>query len=91
MAMLKPALLLGALALSACATANTPAQNLAYDRWAKCGQPGAQLNGIDASGRITFIFSNGSAKDDTLRCLAEAGRSGPALPEPVSIHPAGGV
>ena len=79
------------LALGACATANTPQQNLAYERWARCGQPGAQLQGIDLSGRITFIFSNASALDETRRCLAEAGQAGSPLPEPVTIHPAGGV
>ena len=79
------------LVLGACATANTPQQNLAYDRWARCSQAGAQLQGIGLDGRITFVFSNASAKDDTLGCLAAAGQGGSPLPEPVTIHPAGGV
>jgi len=80
-----------ALVLGACATANTPQENLAYDRWASCDTPGAQLQRVDLDGRITFVISNASTQEAVLRCLAEAGRSGPPLPAPVAVHPAGGV
>jgi hypothetical protein len=80
-----------AAVLGACATANTPQQNLAYERWAKCDPPGAGLQRIDLDGRITFVTSNASTQDTVLRCLAEAGRGGPPLPAPVATHPAGGV
>jgi len=80
-----------ALALAACATvANTPQQNLAYERWAKCGGPGAQLQRVDVDGRITFV-ADGSERPSVLQCLAEAGRTGPPLPEAQAIVPAGGV
>jgi len=78
------------LVLGACAVANTPQQDLAYERWARCGQPGSQLQGIGLDGRITFVSSNTSTRDETLGCLTEAGRAGSPLPEPVTIHPAGG-
>ena len=80
-----------ALVLGACASANTPQQNLAYERWAKCDPPGAELQRIDLDGRITFVISNASTQAAVLGCLAEAGRGGPPLPAPVAIHPAGGV
>lgn len=78
-------------ALGACATGgNTAQQNLAYERWAKCALPYVQLQRIDVDGRVTFMFSNPSARREVFQCLAEAGRSGPALPEPVAIQPQGG-
>ena len=79
-----------ALALTACATANTPQQNLAYDRWAHCNAPYVQLERVDPSGRITFLASSSSDRAAVLQCLAEAGRAGPQLPEPVAVRPAGG-
>ena len=41
------------LFLEACAIANTPQQDLAYARWAKCNGPYVQLQQIDLDGRIT--------------------------------------
>ena len=89
MAVLKRALLL-ALALTACATANTPAQNLAYDRWAKCEAPYTQLEGVALDGRITFLASSSSDQRNVLQCLADAGKNGPPLPEPIAVRPRGG-
>ena len=80
-----------ALLLTACATtANTPAQNLAYDRWAKCHVPYASLERVDLDGRITFLASSSSDQEDVFRCLAEAQRTGPRLPDPVAVRPRGG-
>ena len=76
--------------LAACATANTEQQNLAYTRWARCNAPYVQLERIDVDGRITFGYSNSSSRHEILQCLAEAGRGGPALPEPVAVSPRGG-
>src|SRR5437899_11687010 len=42
-----------ALFLGACAIANTPRQDLAYARWAKCNAPYVQLDRVDLDGRIT--------------------------------------
>ena len=78
------------LALGACATANTPAQDLAYERWAKCGSAYAQLDRIGLDGRITFLITTLSDRQRIVDCLTEAGRGGPALPEPVAVRPPGG-
>ena len=80
-----------ALFLGACAIANTPQQDLAYARWAKCSAPYVSLERVDPDGRITFKISNEGSRQETLRCLAEAGRTGPSLPEPVVVRPSPGV
>src|SRR2546426_12235018 len=52
-----------ALFLRACAITNTPQQDLAYARWAKCNAPYVSLERVDLDGRITFKISNeGSGK-----------------------------
>jgi hypothetical protein len=79
-----------ALVLGACATANTPQQNLAYERWAKCAVAYVQLERIGVDGRITFEVSNASDRHQVVQCLAEAGRAGPPLPEPIAVGPRGG-
>src|SRR5262245_976998 len=66
----------------ACTAANTPAQNLAYERWAKCGGAFVQLQRVDLDGRISFTFSDASRRAAVLQCLTETGRAGPTLPEP---------
>ena len=80
-----------ALFLGACATiANTPQQDLAYARWAKCNAPYVSLEWVDLNGRITFRVSSEGGRQGVLQCLAEAGRAGPPLPEPVGVWPQGG-
>jgi hypothetical protein len=80
------------LFLGACALANTPQQDLAYARWAKCNSQSGQLLRIDVDGRITFRVTSPGGQQDILRCLAEAERTGPPLPEPVAVPlPAGGL
>ena len=79
-----------ALFLGACAIANTPQQDLAYARWATCNSTSATLERIDLDGRITFRISNEGSRQETLQCLAEAGRTGPPLPEPVGVWPPSG-
>ncbi len=79
-----------ALFLGACAIANTPQQDLAYARWAKCNAPYVSLDRVDVDGRITFKISNEGSRQQVLQCLAEAGRTGPPLPEPVGVWPVGG-
>jgi hypothetical protein len=80
-----------ALFLGACAIANTPQQDLAYARWAKCGTPYVSLQRVDLDGRITFRSATAGSGQEVLQCLAEAGRTGPPLPEPVGVRPPGGV
>ena len=79
-----------AVFLSACATANTPQQDLAYARWAKCNVPYVQLQWIDLDGQITFRYSTEGGRQEVLQCLAEAGREGPPLPGAVGVRPPGG-
>ena len=79
------------LFLEACAIANTPQQDLAYARWAKCNGPYVQLQQIDLDGRITFRSATAGSGHEVLHCLAEAGRTGPPLPEPVGVRPPPGV
>jgi hypothetical protein len=76
-----------ALFLGACAIANTPQQDLAYARWAKCNSPYVQLQQIDLDGRITFRSATAGSGQEVLQCLADVGRTGPPLPEPVGVRP----
>jgi hypothetical protein len=78
------------LTFAACATANTPAQDLAYERWGRCASAYVQLQHVDVSGRITFQFSSAADRRDVLQCLDDAGRAGPALPGAVGVRPPGG-
>jgi hypothetical protein len=80
-----------ALFLGACAVMNTPRQDQAYARWAKCNAPFAQLQRVDLDGRITFQFTNASERQEILQCLAEAGRTGPSLPAPEHVPLPGGA
>ena len=80
-----------ALLLAGCAAAaNTPQQNLAYERWDRCAVPRAQLDRIGTDGTIVFQFTGTSDREEVVTCLAAASRSGPALPPPVGIRPPGG-
>ena len=79
-----------ALFLGACAIANTPQQDLAYARWAKCSAPYVSLERVNLDGRITFRFSTDGGRQAVLQCLAEAGRMGPPLPEPEGVRPPSG-
>ena len=79
------------LFLGACTIANTPQQDLAYARWAKCDSSfPVVLERVDLDGRITFRYSAEGGRQGVLQCLADAGRAGPSLPEPVGVRPPGG-
>lgn len=78
------------LFLGACAIANTPQQDLAYERWAKCNSPAGQLDRIDLDGRIRFRYSSPAGQQEIAQCLADAGRGGPPLPAPVGMGVPGG-
>ena len=76
-----------AIFLGACTIANTPQQDLAYARWAKCDSSfPVVLERVDLDGRITFWLSSARSQE-VLQCLAEAGRAGPPLPEPLGVCP----
>jgi len=79
-----------ALFLAACAIANTPQQDLAYARWAKCNSTSATLERVDLDGRITFRYTTPGDREEIVQCFTEAGRTGQPLPEPVGLRPVGG-
>lgn len=79
-----------ALALGACATANTPQQDLAYERWARCVSPYVTLQWVSPDGQIGFMVGNPADVRDVSQCLTEASRTGPSLPPPVAVRPPGG-
>jgi len=80
-----------AFALGACATfANTPEQDLAYGRWARCSRPFVTLQSVSPAGQIEFLYTNPTDRRDVVQCLNDAGRIGPPLPPPVSVGPRGG-
>ncbi len=66
------------LFLVACGIANTPQQNLAYARWAKCSSTGT-LERVDLDGRIIFRYTTAGDREEIVQCLAEAGRPGPPV------------
>jgi hypothetical protein len=85
------AAIIGVIALAVgCAIANTPEQELAYARWARCNSPDGQLERIDVNGRIVFRYSRPGGREAIAQCLAEAGRAGPPLPAPLALGPPGG-
>jgi hypothetical protein len=79
-----------AFTATACAIANTPQQNLAYERWARCESPYVQLERVEVDGGIVFLFSDVTGRQEVFQCLEEAGRTGPRLPAPRAVRPPGG-
>jgi hypothetical protein len=80
-----------ALVLGACATlANTPAQNLAYERWAQCSRPFVTLRWVSVDGQIGFLYTDSADQRDVVQCLSDASRTGSPLPPPVGVRPPGG-
>jgi hypothetical protein len=79
-----------AVILGACAMTNSPQQDLAYTRRAKCNAPYVQLDWVDLDGRITFRYSTEGGRQEVLPCLADAGRAGPPRPDAVGVRPPSG-
>jgi hypothetical protein len=80
-----------ALAVGACATlANTPEQNLAYERWAQCSGPSVTLDWVSVDGQIRFLYTTPVDQRDVVQCLSDAGRTGLPLPPPLGAGPRGG-
>jgi hypothetical protein len=80
-----------AFALGACATlANTPEQNLAYERWAQCSRSTVTLDWVSVDGQIRFLYTSPVDRRDIVQCLSDAGRTGSPLPPPVGVAPRGG-
>lgn len=68
------------------ALANTPAQDLAWSRWTICRAraTSTDIKTVQLDGRISFVYSAAGDNQTVLACLRQAGKDGPALPEPVS-------
>ena len=83
-----------ALLAGACAAVhNTPAQDLAAERWRRCEArfPLARLDRIELDGRIWFWYVVLKDRADVRDCLQQLPPGEPALPEPVSlVTPRGG-
>jgi hypothetical protein len=67
---------------------NTPAQDLAYARWAACDSPSSliQIDRIEPDGRIWFSYFLESERQAIVSCLGKAEPGGPSLPPPVGTH-----
>ena len=83
---LKEAVVIGscgvALLLGACAIANTPQQDLAYTRWAKCNSTSGTLERIDLDGRITFRYTTAGERQEIVQCLEKPAARGRRFPSP---------
>jgi hypothetical protein len=85
------ALVVGTTALSllagGCASlANTPAQDVAWDRWRICHTPvsGTEIRTVQPDGRIVFWYYGPGDRQVMLDCLRQPGSTGLALPEPIA-------
>ena len=80
--------MVGSLALAAgCVSlVDTPAQELARNRWTVCHArvTGTELNTVQRDGRISFWYSGAGESQTMLECLREAAKMGPDLPEPIA-------
>jgi hypothetical protein len=79
--------------ISGCASlANTPEQDLAWSRWTACRTqvPGADIRRVQTDGRIFFWFSGPGDAQAMVACLQQAGKDGPALPDPAPEPRSGG-
>ena len=65
---------------------DTPAQELARDRWTMCHArvSGAELDTVMRDGRISFWYNGAGDGRSMLDCLRDVARKGPDLPEPIA-------
>src|SRR5262245_3762137 len=71
---------------------DTPAQELARNRWTVCHGKvtGTELNTVMRDGRISFWYDGAGEDRSMMECLRSAARTGPDLPEPVAqLRPMG--
>lgn len=85
----------GALVSGCAALQNTPAQEVAYERWRACAPPSSaavEIQRIDVDGRIRFWYVVELEGRAVVECLDRAGRGAANLPEPVGVlRPRGGA
>jgi hypothetical protein len=80
-------LIAGVLAGGCAGLANTPAQEIAFQRWEACKERAAlvELREIDRNGRISFLYLTGWDRQAMLHCLARVPPGQPPLPEPLAL------
>ncbi len=78
--------LLSTLAAGCAPLANTPAQDLAWNRWAACHAQvsGTAIRNVRSDGRISFWYTGPEDRRAMLDCIRLAANGGPALPEPIA-------
>ena len=71
---------------------DTPAQELARDRWTMCHAQvsGTELDTVMPDGRISFWYNGAGDGRSMVDCLRDAARTGRDLPEPIAqLRPSG--
>jgi|KBSSwiStaDraftv2_1062776.scaffolds.fasta_scaffold12745_5 hypothetical protein len=65
---------------------NTPAQDVAWNRWRTCQTEatGTEIRTVQLDGRIVFWYFGPGDRQAMLDCLRRAASTGPALPEPIA-------
>ena len=76
---------LSLLAAGCASLANTPAQDIAWNRWSVCHSQvaGTEIRTVQLDGRILFWYAGPGDRQAMLDCLRRAANAGPALPEPI--------
>jgi hypothetical protein len=75
-----------ALAAGCAPLSNTPAQDLAWNRWTLCHPQatGTQIRIVRSDGRISFWYTGPEDRRAMVDCIRLAAKDGPALPEPIA-------
>ena len=77
---------LSLLANGCASLVNTPAQNVAWNRWRICQTQatGTEIRNVQPDGRIVFWYYGPRDRQVMLDCLRRAATTGLALPEPIA-------
>jgi hypothetical protein len=77
---------LSLLANGCASLVNTPAQDVAWNRWRICQTQatGTEIKNVQLDGRIVFWYYGPGDRQVMLDCLRRAGNTGLALPEPIA-------
>jgi hypothetical protein len=83
---------LSLLANGCASLANTPAQDVAWNRWGICQTQatGTAIRNVHLDGRIVFWYFGPGDRQVMLDCLRRAADTGRALPEPIAYQLARG-
>jgi hypothetical protein len=77
---------LSLLANGCASLVNTPAQDVAWNRWRICQTQatGTEIRNVQLDGRIVFWYYGPRDRQVMLDCLRRAANTGLALPEPIA-------